>query len=252
MKKLIFAIALLSATFGNAQGFKFGGKAGLNLSSLNTSSSVGDTKMLTGFHVGGLVEYKFNEKMGLQSELLYSQEGGKYSFEDVVGTVSLMYDQEIKLSKINLPISFKYWVVKNLALEIGPQFSYIVKADSESEISIPTAFTTITQNSNFDSSSSVVLQNSPFGTNSLIVYQDNGLQKLNLSANIGASYDFNFGMFVQARYNYGFTNFVKDSNFLAARDIDGDKLLAGSPVANKYDNISFKNSNLQFSVGYKF
>ena len=78
MNRIITTIAVAFATITavNAQEFKVGVKAGLNLSTLsiptysyverdrnflNTESV--DTKLKAGFHFGGFVEYGFNEKL---------------------------------------------------------------------------------------------------------------------------------------------------------------------------------------------
>uniref|UniRef100_UPI00374D65C7 porin family protein n=1 Tax=Flavobacterium sp. TaxID=239 RepID=UPI00374D65C7 len=155
MKKvLLTAVAVFAFSFANAQEVKFGAKAGLNMSSLK-SSGFGDTKSLVGFHIGGLAEIKLNDKMSIQPELLYSQEGGKYEFTDnIFGTV-LIYNQEIKLSKINIPVSFKYYVIERLSIEAGPQFDFILKAKSEANANLPEFSSKLENNTDLSNSTSV-------------------------------------------------------------------------------------------------
>ncbi len=72
-----------------AQGAKFGIKAGINISTISgpmEENELGEvlenTKFLPGFHLGPTLSYEFTDKVGFQVELLYSQKGGKYSFND--------------------------------------------------------------------------------------------------------------------------------------------------------------------------
>ena len=92
MNRIITTIAVAFATLTavNAQEFKVGAKAGLNLSTLSIptysyverdrnflyTESV-DTKLKAGFHFGGFVEYGFNEKLWVEAGVDYSFQGTK-------------------------------------------------------------------------------------------------------------------------------------------------------------------------------
>ncbi|MEO8515308.1 MAG: outer membrane beta-barrel protein, partial [Flavobacterium sp.] len=87
MKKLVVLAALLAFGYSNAQdakssdkGVSFGAKAGLNLSML---SGGGDSEI--GFHIGGLAEFKFTDKISLQPELMFSTEGGNNDYNGSLG-----------------------------------------------------------------------------------------------------------------------------------------------------------------------
>jgi hypothetical protein len=242
-KATLTAIALFAFGFANAQEVKFGAKAGLNLSSLSDGDG-----MKTGFHVGGVVEIKFNDKIALQPELMYSMEGGDYSYSGSLGTTPYEWDQEIELNKIILPIMFKYYVIPNLSLEAGPQLDYIVSNNSKAVLSVPGAGVSITEDTDMDETSSILVQSAPgmsapIGTSN----HDFGFKKLNFGVNFGAGYQLPMGLFFQARYNLGLTEFTDNSNWLGSTINDGTTSIDPSKAGN-----GIKNSNIQISVGYKF
>lgn len=244
MKKVILSVtAIMAFGVASAQKVKFAAKTGINISSIKASTSNGDSKSLVGFHIGGLAEIKLNDKMSLQPELLYSAEGGKYSFAENIEGTPITYNQEIKLSKMNLPISFKYYIIERLSIEAGPQLEYILSAKSESVLNAPTEGVIIANNTDLSNDSSIVT----FNGFPDVSYQDYGLKKLNFSFNLGSGYELPMGVFFQARYSLGLTKFVDNANFMAGKDADGDQI-----IDNRYDNTSFKSSNFQLSVGYKF
>jgi hypothetical protein len=59
-----------------AQSIRFGAKAGVNFASVG-GEDVPNLEGKTGFHIGGLVEILFTEKLGIQPEILYSTQGAK-------------------------------------------------------------------------------------------------------------------------------------------------------------------------------
>lgn len=159
MKKLILGIfAAFFAITSYAQGIDFGIKAGANFSTLTDATGL---KNKTGFHGGIFLGLKFNDKIALQPELLYSQQGAEFN----VGKVDLDY--------INVPVIIKYYLIQGLNLQVGPQFGFVVN----------------------DNISNAILEAEDF----------------DVSGVIGAGYDFPFGIRLDARYNFGFTDAVKDT-----------------------------------------
>ena len=117
MKKLIlivFAIFLTTTTTTFAQGIDVGIKAGANFATL---TDVDDISTSTGLLIGAFVTLKFTDKMALQGDILYSQQGAA---SDIDG-----FD-DIDLDYINFPIVFKYYIVKRLNIQAGPQFGTVV------------------------------------------------------------------------------------------------------------------------------
>lgn len=129
MKKLcIAAIAVFGLTFGaQAQDVTFGAKAGVNLA--NLTGDIEDNDMKVGFHVGGVAEIMFNEKFGVQPELMYSSQGSQEDFDGDTVKYNLDY--------INVPVMAKYYVTEDLSIEAGPQVGYLVNSkatyDGDSE-----------------------------------------------------------------------------------------------------------------------
>ncbi|PHS64118.1 MAG: hypothetical protein COB12_08255 [Flavobacterium sp.] len=114
MKKLIlivFTILLSATTF--AQGIDVGIKAGANFATL---TDVSDVSTRTGLVLGAFATIKFNDKMAIQGDLLYSQQGAK-------GDNGL---SDLELDYIIFPVVFKYYIVKRLNIQAGPQFGNVI------------------------------------------------------------------------------------------------------------------------------
>jgi len=111
MKKLKFLLAILVAVqFSFAQEIDFGLKLGANFSNFNDASSF-DSK--TGFVGGAFAAAQFSS-FGLQTELLYSQQGAEFN--------ALDFD----LDYVNVPVLFKYYVIGGLNIQLGPQFGFLI------------------------------------------------------------------------------------------------------------------------------
>ncbi|MDB4404763.1 PorT family protein [bacterium] len=114
MKKyflIVFSILVTATSF--AQGIDLGIKAGANFSTL---TNIADVSSRTGFLIGAFATLKFSEKIALQGDILYSEQGakGEKGFSD------------LKLDYITFPIVFKYYIVKKLNIQAGPQFGSVV------------------------------------------------------------------------------------------------------------------------------
>lgn len=112
MKKLIVvALTLFIGTTAFSQSLDLGVKAGANFASI---SDVTGLKNKTGFQAGIFAGIGFTEKVGIQADLLYSQQGGEFKGGD------------FDLTYVNLPIVLKYYLIQGLNLQAGPQFGFIV------------------------------------------------------------------------------------------------------------------------------
>lgn len=112
MKKLIVVVCVLFiGTTAFAQDLDLGVKAGVNFANV---SDVDDLSSKTGFHAGIFAGIKFSEKLGIQADLLYSQQGAEFDAG------------EFDLSYVNVPIVLKYYLVQGLNIQAGPQFGFIV------------------------------------------------------------------------------------------------------------------------------
>lgn len=112
MKKLIlivFTIFLTTTSF--SQGIDVGIKAGATFANL---TDIDDASTKTGFLIGAFATLKFSDKLALQGDLLYSQQGAEFD----LGKIDLDY--------INFPVVIKYYLVKRLNIQAGPQFGFVV------------------------------------------------------------------------------------------------------------------------------
>jgi len=173
MKKiLIAAIALFIGSGAFAQDVRVGIKAGANLSTI-TSAPV-DPKMKLGFHVGGFLDFKFNERFSLQPELLYSAQGLKWTDGSIFCTVAFDY--------INIPVLLKINITEGFSAEIGPQIGFLVEASWKQK------------------------------KNGVLVYSGSSTDECNtidVTALAGLSYTFAENFVVSARYGFGLTKIGK-------------------------------------------
>ncbi len=112
MKKLIVAvITLFLGTTAFSQEIDLGVKAGANFANI---SDVDNLSSKTGFQAGIFAGIKFTDKVGIQADVLYSQQGAKFD----AGKFDLNY--------INVPIVLKYYLFQGLNIQAGPQFGFIL------------------------------------------------------------------------------------------------------------------------------
>lgn len=174
MKNFILSVvAVLTFGFTNAQetkNVKLGIKAGANYNWLATGDvSVHDLRPEVGYHAGILAEFKICDKFSIQPEVLYSFSSYKF---DGNGSGN---NSKLEISEVAVPVIAKFYLVKGLSLELGPQANIIVDSKVKG------------------------------GENDL------NLRKYNVSAVSGLAYDFEMGAFIQARYAYSFLDLQNGS-----------------------------------------
>jgi len=145
MKKILRSTALLFAmavsTTGFAQdgtstssstdtreNFKFGVKAGINLSNVYDEENeelVADGKV--GFAGGVFFSIPLGKFVGIQPEVLYSEKG----FKSEGSFLGADYEFKRKTSHIDIPVHFQIKPVENLSILVGPQFSYLLNTETE-------------------------------------------------------------------------------------------------------------------------
>ena len=130
----VITLLLVSITTNAQQEyFEFGFKGGLNLSSVTgDGDKVSNYDTRTSMNIGGYGLYKILPKLGIQAELLYSEQGfsdrKKSVKEDVDETKSLT-----RMQYINLPVLVSYNLIEQLWIEGGVQVGYLVNAEEERE-----------------------------------------------------------------------------------------------------------------------
>ncbi|REA56762.1 hypothetical protein DSL64_25705 [Dyadobacter luteus] len=136
MKKLLFAFcALIIAHSASAQydpAFRFGIKAGANLSNINGSNDLSlgsggdafnfkdnDNRSL-GF--AGGVFFRFGRNVYIQPEFLLSQKGGRFNvYKDGVQNSDGKVD--VRFSNLDVPVLFGFRIAKLLRINVGPMAS---------------------------------------------------------------------------------------------------------------------------------
>lgn len=160
MKKIIFlSLIVLFTTKSFSQGVDLGIKVGANFATLTDH-----IETRNGLNFGAFATIKFSDKIALQGDLLYSQQGAEL---EAFGKVDLEY--------INIPVVFKYYLVKRLNIQVGPQFGLMV---NDLDLSEPDD--TYTNEST------------------------------DVSGVVGLGLDLPLGFRVDGRYNFGLTEFLPD------------------------------------------
>jgi hypothetical protein len=122
MKKVLFVnFSLLLAVSSFAQ-VDFGLKGGVNFSSF-TGADASGSSTLTGFYVGGLVNFPISTMFSVQPEAFFSQEGAKETGSD----------NKLSLSYVNIPVLLQYNSSRpsGFYAETGPQLGLLVSAKSK-------------------------------------------------------------------------------------------------------------------------
>lgn len=120
IRTYLFAAALImvsSSAWSQAQ-FAIGIKGGLNFAKLDVDNT--STKNRTGFHGGAFALIKLT-KIGIQPEIIFSQQGTKLKIDG--------NDAEANFNYINIPVIVKLYTVAGINLQAGPQFGFISKAE---------------------------------------------------------------------------------------------------------------------------
>jgi len=162
MKKIIFIsflfLSLSSFSQSKECNCSIGIKAGANFSSI---TDVAELSNRTGFQVGFFAGVKFNDFIGIQADLLYSQQGADFDPE------------KIELNYINIPVLFKYYFIRGLNIQAGPQFGFLM-------------------NDNFEDLYGDIVE----------------AEKFDFTGVVGIGYDLLTRIKIEARYNLGFTEII--------------------------------------------
>jgi Outer membrane protein beta-barrel domain len=115
MKKIILLLGIVAINYISfGQRIDIGIKGGVNFSKLEIPEI--STSNKTGYHLGAYSLFKFG-KLGLQPEIIFSQQGSKVDLGD--------WDTKY----INIPIILKLYLAGGFNLQAGPQFGFLNKAE---------------------------------------------------------------------------------------------------------------------------
>lgn len=137
MKKIffLFAFALVSVSFAQAQTTSFGLRGGANISNLSgdlRNENRFDNKV--GFHAGATLNFGIvDDFFSIQPELLYSVKGFKNSDEEftLLGQTRRR-EGKVNYNYLDLPVLAKI-KAGPLYFEAGPQASYLVSVNNETK-----------------------------------------------------------------------------------------------------------------------
>lgn len=183
MKKgfLVIALVVFGATAVQAQqDWGFGVKGGVNFANL-TGNDIGNTDGRTSFYAGLVGELPIVEDLfSIQPEVTYSGQGFTIAQIDQDNALDADDNIEYQLDYINVPILAKIYLIEGLSVQAGPSFNFKVNEEIDSN---PT------------SASGDISQNRA--------------KDFEVGGVAGIEYKFNNGLFVQGRYNYGFTDVLE-------------------------------------------
>ena len=197
MKKLIAIICtgLLTLSLSAQQ---FGVKAGLDLTNLNLSSA--DTSLAfdmgTGYSAGAFAIFELSDVLQLKPELLYAHRSASTDLSLLGLQVKATFDMDY----IEVPINLGYMVSDQITINAGPYFGFLLGT----ELTIDVLGQVQTEDFKEDMNST-----------------DYGV-------NIGASYNINESMVINAGYTLGLANLAKDS---------GDDTLTSSAIRISFGYI---------------
>jgi len=179
--------------------FSFGLKIGVNSSIITDDDDLAKSKI--GVVGGAFGKIKLGTDLGLSAELLYSMQGCEFKYGGIlVGSLS---SAELNLDYLNIPILINWYVpgVEGLTVKGGLQPAFLLSSKV---------------NYNYVGGTSIGLDASDLFK----------FETLDIAIPLGVSYELDFGLLFDARYNIGITDVLKDAKG--------------------------KNRVFQFTVGYRF
>lgn len=121
---LVLCTLLVCATItAQTEKVKIGIKAGLNIASLTFDENELESSQKTGFTAGIMAEIPLAKNFSVQPEVLYSQQGMKFSYSDI-DVANSSYKSTINLNYLNIPVMLKYYVLKGLSVQAGIKLEY--------------------------------------------------------------------------------------------------------------------------------
>jgi hypothetical protein len=186
----IISLLLVSITTSAQQEyFEYGFKGGLNLSNIS-GDEVSNYDTRTSMNIGGYGLYKILPKLGIQAELLYSEQG----FSERFNSEEVDIDEIKSLTRmqyINLPVLVSYNLIEQLWIEGGVQVGYLVNAEEEEEKRF------------IDGSGQLISETET-------IDQTSRYESLELGLLIGLRYKLSQNFMVQARYEKSINDIDKE------------------------------------------
>lgn len=244
MKKIalflgLMAIICMNVKAQNKMELRFGLFGGVNLANMQLDDAFAfdgtlwnhnlydlEKEMHVGLRVGGIFEMKFSQTFSFQTELFYNQTGFKqeYKYFDTAGE----WECEAKTSvhALSVGVIAKIWPTKWMSVDLGvqPNINLSVIKKTEKEIG-------------------KVKEYEGFS------YLPEGYSAFAFDALAGLTFYPWRKLFIQARYNLGFTNVLKaDTPYYDYIDEDHTQ----TKLYHSFSDATSKNRTFQLSVGFLF
>lgn len=156
----------------------FGVKGGATISTLvSNDDDFKSPNARTSFFAGVTAEFPISDKFSIQPEVLYSQQGAEIRNDGFLGDDRIEY----QLDYINVPVLAKIYLFEGLSIDVGPQFSFKVNEEIDSNVTGNSGDIDMNEVEDFD-----------FGVAAGLTFQTKS------------------GIFATGRYTRGFTDVIKD------------------------------------------
>lgn len=180
MKKqiLVFATILMGMSVSAqswSEEFQIGARGGVNFANV-VDSDFDSPDGRTSFYLGLLAELPLSERFSVQPEVFYSGQG--YDINDLPN----QRDAEFQIDYIQVPLLAKFYLIEGLNLHAGPQFGFKVNEEID--------FAPNDNGGDFDTDS---------------------IKTFDFQLTGGVEYKFAQSFFVQARYAYGLSEVIDNS-----------------------------------------
>ncbi|MFY7729247.1 MAG: porin family protein [Flavobacterium sp.] len=166
---------------GGSYSPSFGIKGGVNFATIN-GGDFDSPDSRTSFHAGVFGEFPVAPDLfSVQVEALYSGQGFKTNIDG--GFFGGNGKVEYQLDYINVPVLAKFYLVKGLSIEAGPQFSFKVNEEIDADANADSGDLDLNEAKDFE-----------FGVSG------------------GLTFETPLGIFATARYNQGITDIIENES----------------------------------------
>ena len=233
MKKLLTTtLSVILFAFATKAQIQIGIKQGVNFSNFayvisdETAQFYDsfDVKGSAGFHLGGSMNYRFTDQIGLQIEMMYSQQGARFDLVEIVyfnqDVYLVEYELKRRMNYLNFPFMLNYQTLSGLNFEGGFGLGFLLSSKDayKTETNIAELFFNNPQ------------------LNEFIGIRDQDSKEVHYSAELyfalGVGYQLPSGLNFGMRWMTGIGNSLDESS---------DLYIEGEMLVNKL---------LQFSIGF--
>ncbi len=125
--KLLALLSLVLLTQAAMAQFHLGVKGGVNITKVDGKAFKDEFRY--GYHLGGFAEIGLGGKLGIQPEVLWSQNQTRVdsSFSDVYeNSLQISNYQDVTLNYLSIPVLLNYKLGSLMTLQAGPQFGILL------------------------------------------------------------------------------------------------------------------------------